>query len=771
MGVQIAPEWVFRLGQNMQNNHSVQRELGLCYEQGFSEAWCEAAKKIMDIEKYHLNALANNSEYLALEKEITAIFDKESILLKNKTEQLKDEYGDDARRVAKEQLSEELKAFDEKTTMLSNKIKEIYQSILTEDQQNLREENMGIVFSSKAEFLALTTDKKKAVQCYQQAVESGNIDALLNLGFCYLRGMGVALDIHKGIALIEDAAMKGHTDAIHFIGDCYAKGMIYEKNTTLAHQCWKKTVVSKYPKSKNNFFKISSLFSSVNPLTGAPIFQDPIDHYSDFLVEPDIEEYERMQWKMENEYKAKATSSKIALDNIVIDYLESGNIPSSIYRHKDQIGTTDKHLKDHEKRESAKINAGICDFSTVLFEAENFDLEVWVKRYIAGICYAGQSDDILYEYANTDDYSVIYNDYNENYNIFCKNVNNIKNINKNQAKALALWEEMLHDNDPVAYYRLGCHYLSENTYIDIAKNYLEKSAEFGFHLAYLKLAECYFYGLFGVIDYTKSCCYIDKHIANNHGYLAKDILTLYSFIPTFDEFVFGHWWIPHIEMIGLCTAVLQKSPNAIEFFDQSIRLLDRLSSRFLFKEKRIEFNTVDLAQELAKDNPAIALLCYYFFTKNYAFYFDDTSTLKSIIKRSSTKKDLSDHVIDSFIRCIDNQQVTINDDVFFIVDNDDVFGELFEFFYDLNNYLILGLLYYYKSLSKRSINSEFDKQQAIEWLELSNHPLSKYYRALFLEESNPELALDYLNEVLVRLKPIDQLDEAERLSLYLHIDY
>ena len=67
-------------------------------------------------------------------------------------------------------------------------------------------------------------DKKKAIELYQKASDMGNTNAMFKLALCYEKGDGVSQDKKKAIELFERAADMGHTNAMVKVGLCYEKG-------------------------------------------------------------------------------------------------------------------------------------------------------------------------------------------------------------------------------------------------------------------------------------------------------------------------------------------------------------------------------------------------------------------------------------------------------------------------------------------------------------------------------------------------------------------
>jgi TPR repeat protein len=70
------------------------------------------------------------------------------------------------------------------------------------------------------------------VKWYEQAVDLGEVNAMHNLGLCYLNGEGVAKDSAKAYELFFKAADGGHPEAAFKIGWSYLNGEVLPKSTS-----------------------------------------------------------------------------------------------------------------------------------------------------------------------------------------------------------------------------------------------------------------------------------------------------------------------------------------------------------------------------------------------------------------------------------------------------------------------------------------------------------------------------------------------------------
>lgn len=73
-----------------------------------------------------------------------------------------------------------------------------------------------------------TNEAMRALQssfkCFKRAVESKDVNALINLGTCYLRGFGCEPDFTMAFACFREAAEKGHPEGMDNLSACYELG-------------------------------------------------------------------------------------------------------------------------------------------------------------------------------------------------------------------------------------------------------------------------------------------------------------------------------------------------------------------------------------------------------------------------------------------------------------------------------------------------------------------------------------------------------------------
>ncbi len=75
--------------------------------------------------------------------------------------------------------------------------------------------------NSKGAKLYREDNYKEAVEYYRVAAALGNIDAVSNLGYCYLYGRSIKQNLSLALAYFEIAAVKENVEACYKLGDIY----------------------------------------------------------------------------------------------------------------------------------------------------------------------------------------------------------------------------------------------------------------------------------------------------------------------------------------------------------------------------------------------------------------------------------------------------------------------------------------------------------------------------------------------------------------------
>ncbi|MBR2246660.1 MAG: sel1 repeat family protein [Bacilli bacterium] len=95
---------------------------------------------------------------------------------------------------------------------------------------NLTQADMNAVSNRDSDFLNSKGAKfygkeeyEKAVEYYRLASSMGNIQATSNLGYCYLYGRSIPVNVDLAIQYFKIAAERGNMDAIYKLGDIYSR--------------------------------------------------------------------------------------------------------------------------------------------------------------------------------------------------------------------------------------------------------------------------------------------------------------------------------------------------------------------------------------------------------------------------------------------------------------------------------------------------------------------------------------------------------------------
>lgn len=85
-------------------------------------------------------------------------------------------------------------------------------------------------------------DKAGALHYYELASAKGDSTSLYNAGFCYLDGIGTAVDKQKAYAYFEKSAEKGDCDAQFEVGNAYFEGIVLPEDNAKAVYWLEKSV-------------------------------------------------------------------------------------------------------------------------------------------------------------------------------------------------------------------------------------------------------------------------------------------------------------------------------------------------------------------------------------------------------------------------------------------------------------------------------------------------------------------------------------------------
>ena len=83
-----------------------------------------------------------------------------------------------------------------------------------------------------------TSFPELAFDFFLEASNRGDVDAICNLGLCFLRGAGIPQDLTNGIRLISTAAEYRHVAALYHLGSCSMLGIGTPVQNSLAVRYW-----------------------------------------------------------------------------------------------------------------------------------------------------------------------------------------------------------------------------------------------------------------------------------------------------------------------------------------------------------------------------------------------------------------------------------------------------------------------------------------------------------------------------------------------------
>lgn len=89
-------------------------------------------------------------------------------------------------------------------------------------------------YNNKGAFYYRDGDYKKAVEYYRLAATLGDVHAVSNLGYCYLYGRGIDVDVDLAVAYFQIAARNMDVDAAYKLGNIYESDKWNMKNDQLS---------------------------------------------------------------------------------------------------------------------------------------------------------------------------------------------------------------------------------------------------------------------------------------------------------------------------------------------------------------------------------------------------------------------------------------------------------------------------------------------------------------------------------------------------------
>jgi len=85
-------------------------------------------------------------------------------------------------------------------------------------------------------------DPKKAFDYFQRAQESGNVNAMVEVGKCYKSGQGVKKSVQKAISLFQKAMEMGNANGTSALASCYFKGCGFVADRNKAVKLYQKAI-------------------------------------------------------------------------------------------------------------------------------------------------------------------------------------------------------------------------------------------------------------------------------------------------------------------------------------------------------------------------------------------------------------------------------------------------------------------------------------------------------------------------------------------------
>ena len=97
-----------------------------------------------------------------------------------------------------------------------------------------------------------TPEYDKAVEWYEKGTELGNVQALINLGYCHQYGRSVEKDMQKAFDCFHRAAIvSGNPEAFYKLGDMYRWGGGVEQDEDLAMALYEKALAAMHSQDKD----------------------------------------------------------------------------------------------------------------------------------------------------------------------------------------------------------------------------------------------------------------------------------------------------------------------------------------------------------------------------------------------------------------------------------------------------------------------------------------------------------------------------------------
>jgi len=115
---------------------------------------------------------------------------------------------------------------------------------------------------------SLKQDKEEAVKWFEEAAELGNVEAIIDLGVCHVRGLGVPQDFKTAVECFKLALSLGSDDAVFLLAQCYFHGRGINRNMEKAVE------LVKHASSMGNRSALITLSQLYDSGLGVPVNYD-----------------------------------------------------------------------------------------------------------------------------------------------------------------------------------------------------------------------------------------------------------------------------------------------------------------------------------------------------------------------------------------------------------------------------------------------------------------------------------------------------------------
>ncbi len=105
---------------------------------------------------------------------------------------------------------------------------------LTNADMNAVNENNSVYIVNKGAKLYKEDTYAQSVEYYRLAAAMGEVQAISNLGYCYLYGRSIPVNVDLAIQYFKISAKRGNMDSIYKLGDIYSRDKWGKKDEELA---------------------------------------------------------------------------------------------------------------------------------------------------------------------------------------------------------------------------------------------------------------------------------------------------------------------------------------------------------------------------------------------------------------------------------------------------------------------------------------------------------------------------------------------------------